>query len=201
MRRLVLLALLTAVLLPASPAQAKGPTAVDVEGPGVKVTLRYDQASEADLWRLGEAAEMSSFFGDGRLRERPALTEQELGPRYVLTWRQLSEVVFTQHAYPFAEGGAWVEVPAAQPRRYDGSEAPSGWISGGDRLTRILVRLGAVEPVGDDVGATLPTGVTADPPSADPARSDAPSPYLIGTLAACALAGFAVLRMRRRGAR
>jgi hypothetical protein len=203
MRRLLLLALLTLVLLPAPPAQAKGPTAVDVAGPGVHVRLHYgDPVAEADLWRLGEAAQMPTLYGAGPLRGRPGLTPEALGPRFVLTWRQLSQVVFVQHAYPFAEGGAWVHVPSNQPLRYDGTPVPTGWISAEDQLRRILVRHGAAPPVADDVGAVTLAPERRVSPAVEPSKSAAPSAYLMGSFAACALVGIlAALRLRRQRSR
>ena len=140
MKRLLLVPflLLTALAVPvtvAAPAHAKGATKVVVEGPGMetmKLRLYTRRTDDVDLGSLSEVTGIYGIFGSGQYTEAPDLTEAELGPRYVLTWYQASEVMAVSHVYPFAEGGAWAVVPdgqlsGANPSRPAGGTAGPPW--------------------------------------------------------------------------
>jgi LPXTG-motif cell wall-anchored protein len=213
MKRLLLVPflLLTALAVPvtvAAPAHAKGATKVVVEGPGMepmKLRLYTRRTDDVDLGSLSEVTGIYGIFGSGQYTEAPDLTEAELGPRYVLTWYQASEVMAVSHVYPFAEGGAWTVVPDGQ--LLWGEPIQTGWWHGGTPLGDALVKLGATPP-----GAADPTGVadsaaetSDDDPGATAASSTGDSSTgsaaLTGVLAACVAALLAVtgwLVRRRR---
>ncbi len=75
----------------------------------------------------------------------PDLSADELGPRYVLTWSGAAHGderdVVVQHAYPFAEGGGWVEFLPGQ--QLYGAPVAEGWVEA-PGLRADLVALGAV---------------------------------------------------------
>ena len=87
------------------------------------------------------------MWSPGQLGPAPGLSADELGPRYVLTWSgdphsvETGKDLVVQHAYPFAEGGAWVEFPPGQ--ELWGAPLAAGWVQA-PRLQAELVELGAV---------------------------------------------------------
>jgi hypothetical protein len=99
------------------------------------------------------------MWGPG-LADAPDLSAEELGPRYVLTWsgdphsNETGEDLVVQHAYPFAEGGAWVEFPPGQ--ELWGSPLVAGWVQA-PKLKAELVELGA------DDGTLAPAVAEAGP--------------------------------------
>lgn len=153
-----LLTVVLAVLLAAAgPASAKGPTSVTVVGPGIpKLTVDHwtepDEDEDVDVGTLSEVSGIFGIFGDGSLGDAPSITKAELGPRYVLTWYEVDQVMAVSHVYPFAAGGAWTEIPPGQ--RLWGETLRSGWWHGGDALRDAMVALGAVDPgsAGDTAG-------------------------------------------------
>lgn len=191
----VVLALI--VWVPISPAVAKGPTDVAVEGPGVDRQLTYTRrAGDVDIGTLGDAARIYQLWY-GRGRAAPPLTPDELGPEFVLTWTVAGMSWATQYAYPFAEGGAWV--------RHRTSEGKEGWART-PGLTDALVELGAVA---EHPKPTLAQPVPSDSPTDVPASSSAPdededdswSTYRVVVPAGVLLAGVlmaGVLIARRR---
>jgi LPXTG-motif cell wall-anchored protein len=107
------------------------------------------------------------------------------------------------HAYPFAEGGAWAEVPDGQ--RLWGEPLAAGWWAGGTELTRQLVSLGATEPAGaaDPADGVEDAAVAAESPAATPPTSS-PDLALVATGSAVLvglglLAGAGWWLRRRRG--
>jgi hypothetical protein len=124
---------------------AKGPTEVDAYGPGVDVHLTYtERTSDVDAGTLGDASRIYDIWSREVMGPAPDLSADELGPRYVLTWSGAvhgdERDVVVQHAYPFAEGGAWVEFLPAQ--ELYGAPVAEGWVEA-PRLRADLVALGA----------------------------------------------------------
>jgi hypothetical protein len=189
-------------------AQAKGPTDVMVSGPGVDdVQLTYTEPiDDVDSGSLGEASRLYDMWSPGLLEPAPDLTEDELGPRYVLTWSgdphsgETGKDLVVQHAYPFAEGGAWVEFPRDQ--ELWGAPIAEGWIQT-PRLTAELVELGAVDDAAEPAVAVEPeAGPVTSAAEASPAEDDSSSSYGVGiwtgAALAVALATGVVLLWRRR---
>lgn len=179
-----------------SPAQAKGPTDVAVEGPGVNQQLSYTRRTgDADIGTLGEAARIYELWDGRGLSAAPPLTPDELGPEFVLTWTVAEMHWATQYAYPFATGGAWV--------RHRTTEGDEGWARA-PRLTNALVELGAVEESPQPVVAEQEPPVSAssasDPPAVS-AEDDPWSPYGVAALGAglavAVATGVLVARRRR----
>lgn len=116
---------LGAVLLPASPAFAKGPTGLRIEGPGLarpyeRSIVTEGETSAADQ-AFVEATQMWSL-GAQYLCRLPSPPHGDLGGKYVLTWAP--SVLTKRYAidkvkaavsvdfYPAAVGGAVTDVPA-----------------------------------------------------------------------------------------
>lgn len=138
----------------ASPAVAKGPTDVTVSGPGVDTAVSWtDRAGDVDVGSLADAARIGRHWDGSGLAPSPRLTADQLGPRYLLTWTAGGGPWAVQHAYPFAEGGAWVRflsVPAG---------GPGGWTRA-PGLQDQLVRLGAAaQPIAPAFAALAPWSV------------------------------------------
>ncbi len=190
------LSLLLALLLAAtaSPAVAKGPTDVHVSGPGVDAAFGWtERGGDIDVGTLSEAALISHHWDGSRLAPSPPLTAGQLGPRYVLTWTIGGRSQWAvQHAYPFAEGGAWVHFLSLPV------EGPGGWVRT-PALRKQLVALGAgAEPRRPAVATVEPAAAQAEPAES---REDPGTPYdvvvPVGLLVAVVL-GAGVLVWRRR---
>jgi hypothetical protein len=188
----------------ASPAAAKGPAEVAVSGPGVATTLNYYTKSvvDVDLGSLGEAARIFDIYGTSRPEPKPGVAVKALGARYVLTW-DLGENDVVQHAYPFAEGGAWVRFLPGHDMF--GKPVADGWVSA-PALTEQLVELGAVDKSTESAEAQVPALSTAEPEAAPVVGAkDEPgggTSYGVavwaGAALAAALAAGVVLLWRRR---
>ncbi len=138
----------------AAPAHAKGPDRVQVSGPGLDgIWLMSTRQDDIDAWTLMEASNLFQMWGAARGGERPDLTDEQLGPAYVLTWYVRDYWVTETVAYPFAEGGAWVTTT-------DGME---DWMRSGRQLRRLMIVLGAIRPG----AAVAPASLTA-PQAMDP---------------------------------
>ncbi len=163
MKRLLLVPvlLLTALAVPmsvAAPAHAKGPDRVQISGPGLDdVWLLSTRRDDIDAWTLMEASNLFQIWGSARGGERPDLTDDQLGAAYVLTWYVQDYRVTETVAYPYAEGGAWVTT----------TDGMQDWMRSGDRLRRVMTRLGAIRPGAAVTPATV-TGASraTDPPAA-----------------------------------
>lgn len=196
----------------ASPAVAKGPAEVAVAGPGVDRTLNHftNNGQDVDLGSLSEAARIFDIYGTQRPQPGPDVAEEALGARYVLTW-DLGEEDLVQHAYPFAEGGAWVHLLPGQ--ELFGEPVADGW-SSAPALTEQLVGLGAVDEARASTGPTRSTRPSEQPqpalaagePEAAPVEpstdeTDESTSYDVVVPAAivvAALLGAALLVARRR---
>ncbi|WP_322938203.1 hypothetical protein [Nocardioides bizhenqiangii] len=190
----------------ATPATAKGPTDVDVSGPGVDgVHLTYTARADVDAGSLGEASRLYDMWSPGLLEPAPDLTEEELGPRYLLTWSgdphsgETGTDLVVQHAYPFAEGGAWVEFPPDQ--ELWGAPIAQGWIQT-PKLTAELVELGAADDVADPAVAEVDPDAVSVAPEASRDSDDASSSHDVavwtGAGLAVVLAAGGVVLWRRR---
>jgi hypothetical protein len=187
--------------------QAKGPTDVVVSGPGVDdVHLTYTEPiDDVDAGTLGDVSQLYDVWSPGKLGPAPDLSADQLGPRYVLNWSgdphgDGNDDIVVQHAYPFAEGGAWIEFLPGQEMY--GAPIASGWVQA-PRLRTEMVELGAVEESPEPAVAT--TEAAAAPGDAGPSGQDSGSSgtsYDVavpaGILLAIALIG-GVLVVRHRG--
>ena len=196
-RHLTLLCLLLAALaVPAtvaSPALAKGATSVTVSGPGIdERTVGFPRRTDdVDVGSLAGASNIYGIWGDGQFGDRPDLTADELGPRYVLTWYEADARMVVSHVYPFAEGGAWAEVPDGQ--RLWGEPVETGWWHGGSELSRQLTELGATAPAAavtdDTAGTDQAAGAIGTPAPTGPSSSG----LSLVTTGSAVLAGLALL--------
>ncbi|KAA1418633.1 hypothetical protein F0U44_09035 [Nocardioides humilatus] len=204
--------LLILLAVPAPPATAKGPVEVAVAGPGVHTTLSFTRsAGQVDLQTLGEASRVYDLYGTNRPASAPDVAEEDLGAQYVLTW-DMGEGPIVQHAYPFAEGGAWVHFLPDQ--ELFGHPVADGW-SSAPGLTDQFVALGAAaEPVDlapaqesaqetaqEPALATVapePTPVAAEAAEADDGSSyDVALPAGLGLLAVLGVGGVVLWRRRQ----
>ena len=199
MRRLptLLLLLLAVVVVPATtadPALAKGATEVTVSGPGIDdQTLGFTRrTSDVDVGSLAEATNNYGIWGDGTFVHRPRLTADQLGPRYTLTWYEGEVRMVVSHVYPFAEDGAWAEVPDGQ--RLWGEPVETGWWHGGTALEEQLVSLGAPTPAGDGGDAAADAGAAAGAVDVQAPTPPASSPGLpLVATGSAVVAGLAML--------
>jgi hypothetical protein len=186
----VLAVLALAGIVPTS--QAKGPTDVVASGPGVDdVHLTYTaRTGDVDAGTLGDASRLYDMWSPGLLGPAPGMSADQLGPRYVLTWsgdaHGTGEDVVVQHAYPFAEGGGWVEFLPDQEMY--GAPIAEGWVQT-PRLRRELVELGADAETPQPAVAQPQPSVTASDLPAAPAEDDSWSARGVAALAAVVLAG------------
>lgn len=183
---LLLLAVLGVPITSAGPAVAKGATSVTVSGPGVEdQTLGLTRTTDdADVGSLAETSGLYGIFGEPQFSGRPDLTAGELGPRYTLTWYEADARMVVSHVYPFAEGGAWAEVPDGQ--RLWGAPIETGWWHGGTALQQHLVSLGATSRGAGAADAAAGAAALTDPPPASPG-------FPMATTGAAVLAGLALV--------
>jgi hypothetical protein len=150
MRRLVFLVAVLAGLTFAAAAQAKGPIAGTIDGPGTGggISLGGDgePGSGAPLGNLSDQAGLfPAAFGqtpDPMLAGRPA---GDLGPRYTITYRlpgpNGDESLIRQDLYPYAAGGPVTYTRPGQP--FFGTETTrGGWYRGAAALKETLVDAG-----------------------------------------------------------
>jgi hypothetical protein len=190
--RILLTALLgTAVALVPLPVSAKGPTAIEITGPGLDEPIRLDlgSANTSHVQMLTE-----TLYGPPPAY-RDAPTEQ-LGLRYLVTFTMPSsegDDVIRQHLYPFAEGGPLVRTPRGQTLY--GEEQASGWQRAGEPLDSLLVSFGAPAPRGADLEwltyDDYEHGLSISyPPAWQPARSKV-APALVDPVIPLALGTYA----------
>ena len=150
MRRLVLLTSVLAALGVAATAQAKGPTAATIDGPGtgggISIGGDGEPGSGAPLGNLSDQAGLfPSAFGqtpDPMLADRP---KGDLGPRYTISYRlpgpSGEDATIRQDAYPYAKGGPVTYTAPGQ--RFFGTESTrGGWYRASSKLKTTLVRAG-----------------------------------------------------------
>jgi hypothetical protein len=159
--------------LTAIPAVAKGPTDLTVYGPGVDVyvDLTSRRGTDVGAQALGQAARLYRHWDGSGLAPAPPLTPGQLEPRYVLTWTVGSSAWAVQHAYPFAEGGAWVQfVP----------EGTGGWTKA-PGLKKQLIALGAVEE--QPAATAAPAPAEPSPRESTTSEQDPLSPHEVAVTA------------------
>ena len=218
-RRLIVLAALTAglsiaaVLAPATPALAKGPSQARITGPGlahpIVVTGNGEPGQAGMLASLAmQTSLFSVMFGPNapvppQLRTPPPTAS--LGPRYTITYTVYGEYTqpgqqfghIHQDLYPRAAGGPLIYTPPRQP----GGPLPVfGWFRASPRLPRTLAKLG----IPPRQGTYAPPQTRLLPAAAHPAAAGQPGSRLLAWLlasaagiAAAALAG-TVLWLRHR---
>lgn len=152
MRRAVALALLaTLAAALAGSAQAKGPTSVTIDGPGLAKPIRMSGSAE------GNSAIGTAFFRfvqnvgyfemafpvqppSPLLLGRP---HSHLGSAYTVTFHVPGaggRERLTETLYPHAAGGAVAHMPAGQP--LFGTQTHGGWFRAPPGFGRALARLG-----------------------------------------------------------
>lgn len=150
MRRLALLTTVVAALGVAVTAQAKGPVAATIEGPGtgggISLGGNGEPGSGAPLGNLSDQAGLfAAAFGqtpDPMLADRP---KGDLGPRYTISYRlpgpNGEDSTIRQDAYPYARGGPVMYTSPGQ--RFFGTRSTrGGWYRASPELKRTLLRAG-----------------------------------------------------------
>ena len=134
----------------AGAAQAKGPIAATIDGPGTGGGISLGGNGEPGSGApLGNLADQSGFFAaafgqtpDPMLAGRP---KGDLGPRYTITYRvpgpNGEEDSIRQDLYPYAAGGPVTYTRPQQP--FFGTESTrGGWFRASAALKDTLVRAG-----------------------------------------------------------
>jgi hypothetical protein len=162
MKRLLLLATVVAGFMIAATANAKGPVAATIDGPGagggISLGGNGEPGSGAPLGNLSDQAGLfAAAFGqtpDPMLAERP---KGNLGPRYTINYRLPGpggeESTIRQDAYPYAQGGPVTYTEPGQ--RFFGTRSTvGGWYRASPGLKTTLVRAGLPEsaPSADGTG-------------------------------------------------
>jgi MYXO-CTERM domain-containing protein len=167
--------------LPAA-AQAKGPSAASITGPGLFSPITVDAVGHESGF-IGQTGFFPATFGqtpDPMLAARP---KGDLGPRYTITYTvpgpNNTNSVVRQGLYPYAEGGPVLYTKPGQ-RFFDGQRTHGGWFRATPDLTRTLVRLG------------LPKAV----PAAESSHKESIAGIAAGAFAA-GVAGLVLVRRRR----
>jgi hypothetical protein len=198
MRRLALVSTVVAALGLATTAQAKGPIAATIDGPGtgggISIGGNGEPGSGAPLGNLSDQAGLfPSVFGqtpDPMLVDRP---KGDLGPRFTITYRLPGpngrESLIRQDLYPYAKSGPVTYTRPGQ--RFFGTESTrGGWYQASPALKETLVKVG--------LPATAPSG--AAPTDDGTALTDFwPALAIAFALALAALTGL-LLRRRPRTA-
>jgi hypothetical protein len=190
--RILLAALLgTAVVLVPVPASAKGPTEVEITGPGLDEPIRldWDSANASPMQMLTEILH-------GPAPAYRVAPSEQLGPRYAVRFTMAGpdgEEVTRQHLYPFADDGPLVRTPPGQTLY--GEAQASGWQRGPDDLDSLLVSLGAHAPPDADLEwltyEDYEHGLSiSHPPGWQPARSTV-APALLDPVIPLALGTYA----------
>jgi len=144
---LVLVVVLAATL--AGRAEAKGPIAVTISGPGLAepIVLRGN-AEAAVTSRIGRIVEFGGWFPQAFRRTPDSTTRHapttKLGPRYVAKWivpvGGNVSVTIRQDLYPWALGGPVTYMRPGQ--RIFGTGTHGGWYRGPLTFRATLVALG-----------------------------------------------------------
>src|SRR5687767_12182387 len=150
MRRLVLCGLVASALVFAVTAQAKGPVAATIDGPGtgggISIGGNGEPGSGAPLGKLSDQAGLfAAAFGqtpDPMLADRP---NGDLGPRYTISYRlpgpSGEDATIRQDAYPYAQGGP-VTYTAPGQRFFGTQSTRGGWYRASPKLKTTLVQAG-----------------------------------------------------------
>jgi hypothetical protein len=192
MRRLVVLAIVIVGGTVPTTAEAKGPIAGTIDGPGAGGGISLDGDGESGSTPLGTFAQEAGFFPalfrpspDPMLDQRPKV---DLGPRYTVTYRlpgpNGTEDEIRQDLYPYAKGAPVIYTAPGQ-RFFETRMTRGGWYQASPTLRDTLVRAG--------LPATAPTS----PSSGD---GTSPSDFWLPVAVAFALAltGLVAVFARRR---
>ena len=166
MRRLALLTSVLAAFTLAATAQAKGPSAATIDGPGagsgISIGGNGEPGSGAPLGNLSDQAGLFpaafSQTPDPMLADRP---KGDLGPHYTITYRlpgpNGGESTIRQDLYPYASNGPVTYTAPGQP--FFGTERThGGWYQASPELKNTLVKAGLpAQPVGEAAGAPGPS--------------------------------------------
>lgn len=201
---------ITAIVLLATPALAKGPTQARITGPGLDRAIVI--SGEGEPGQQGQLATLAGQTGlftvlFGAIPGEPALTplrnappSASLGPKYTLIYTLpgltsqsgQADGQIRQDLYPRAGGGPVIYTPPGQPG-YGGPRQDTTWLRGGPQLLSILDRLGVPPSAAHQAHKAIP-------PASRQAGSGV-SAWLIATIAiiaAAALAGAALWLRHRR---
>jgi hypothetical protein len=150
MRRLALCGIAASALVFAVTAQAKGPSAATIDGPGTGGGISFggdgEPGSGAPLGNLSDQAGLfpAAFAQtpDPMLADRP---KGDLGPRYTITYRlpgpNGDESTIRQDLYPYAGNGPVTYTAPGQP--FFGTERThGGWYQAAPALKNTLVKAG-----------------------------------------------------------
>jgi hypothetical protein len=162
--RILLAAMVAALALVPTPAEAKGAKDVTVSGPGLATPIRFDNGGDfgGSANRLWQASGLLVQTPD---RVTPNVPQKgALGPRYLATFQWLvgpqQTAPIRQELYPFADAGAVSYTPPRQRGLHVSSRG--GWYRAGPELTLLLVGAGVPVPA----GFAAPAPVAAQPPLA-----------------------------------
>ncbi|HZN73862.1 MAG TPA: hypothetical protein VFC00_19515 [Micromonosporaceae bacterium] len=194
------LAIATGALLFAAPAHAKGALSATITGPGLAAPLRLEVSDKTVIAfnALATAAMVDQItLGDAR-PTKTALAEQ-VGPAYQMTYDFGRSVEVRLIAYPLAEGGPLISVPAGQRRPFDNAAIPGGWLRGDSVLPLRMVNVGVPLALSSPTPRTSAAGVAVPQPAASTSNSASkPAMGIAVGLGALALGALAVWRLRRR---
>jgi hypothetical protein len=182
------------VLVVATPAEAKGPTKVSIEGPGLTQPIVLGRSTVGILFfESGAADELGACLPVDRCSPQPP--QGDLGPRYVATYTvmfpnrsgHMVNNQLVQYLYPQAHPRPLAYLPPGQ--LYGGSRTVGGTFPVGETML--------ADVIGHGFGGPSPSSpVPVAPLQAAASTSSAPR---VGTLIAILLvASGAVLWARRR---
>jgi hypothetical protein len=224
-RRAAVLLVVTAAmaLATALPAAAKGPpigirVTVTVTGPGqaAAVVLHWGGrcsfpefcGSSGNRNQLDGYAFLNGTGVMGRAIEGPAPPLEQLGPKYVITYRAVSRgVVMTAHQdlYPFGPGTSeydpqrpWLYAPPGQ-HLFSG-HVPGGWLLAPTSLVSILRDHGFSVPAPPPTAWAAAPAAATEEPSPGPG-GPAPWALALGALALAAMVAVGAALGRARSAR
>jgi hypothetical protein len=150
MKRLALLGTLVGAMVLAATAQAKGPVAATIDGPGtgggISLGGNGEPGSGAPLGNLSDQAGLfPAAFGqtpDPMLAKPP---QGDLGPRYTVAYRlpgpNGGESTIRQDLYPYAGNGP-VTYTAPGQRFFGTERTRGGWFQASPELKDTLVKAG-----------------------------------------------------------
>jgi hypothetical protein len=195
-RAVLLLAIgMLLVLAVAAPAEAKGPTMVSIEGPGLTQPIVLGRSTTGILFfESGAADELGACLAADRCSPHPP--QGDLGPKYVATYTVMypnpsgREVngQLVQYLYPQARPMPLAYLPPGQP--YGGARTVGGTFPVGETM------------LSDVIGHGFGSSALSSPVSAaqvQAATSTSVLPGVVAAIAILAVAFGAVVWIRRRG--
>lgn len=182
------------VLAVAAPAEAKGPTKVTIEGPGLSQPIVLGRSTVGILFfESGAADELGACLAADRCSPQPP--QGDLGPKYVATYtvrypdRSGTEVngQLIQYLYPQAQPRPLAYLPPGQA--YGTARTVGGTFPVGETML--------ADVIGHGFGSPSPP--PSVPLSEQAAGSTSAVPGVVAAIATLLVAFFAVLWARRRG--